>query len=152
MWLETVMSGEIEQGGMKADGIAPPLEHGALQVVVEQDPRHAAPGIEGSGMTAQKVLHTRIEEEAQEDLARVAQHHDESHQRAPCTADGEVPEMPPIDLGLFARQGAQAQIGFRLGARPVTRDQVTEMAEAAAIAALAHHRIEAAGGEGWKGL
>ena len=137
---------------MKADGIAPPLEHGALEIVVKQHPWHAAPGLEGPGVAAQEVLHARIEEEAQEDLPRVAQHHDERHQRPARTADVEVSEMSPVDLGLFARQGTQPQIGFRLGARPVAGDEMAEMIGAAAIAALVHHRVEAAGGKGWKRL
>src|SRR5271167_894264 len=58
-----------------------------------------------------------------------------------------MPEVPPVDLGLLAGQGAQPQIGLRLGARPVASDEMAEMAGAAAIAALAHHRIEPAGGE-----
>jgi hypothetical protein len=31
----TIMSGERDQGGMKADGIAVALQHGALEIVIE---------------------------------------------------------------------------------------------------------------------
>jgi hypothetical protein len=58
-------------------------------------------------VAAQEVLHAGVEEEAQEDLARVAQHHDERHQRTPCPADFEVAEVSPVDLCLFAGQRAQ---------------------------------------------
>jgi hypothetical protein len=37
-------------------------------------------------MAAQEVLHAGIEEEAQEDVARITQHHDEGHQGTLCTA------------------------------------------------------------------
>jgi hypothetical protein len=74
-----------------------------------------------------QVLHACVEKEAQEDQARIAQHHDERHQRAAGTADGEVAEMRPVNLGLLAGQSAQAQIGFRFGARPVAGDQIAEM-------------------------
>ena len=97
-------------------------------------------------MAAQEALHARIEEEAQEDLARVAQHHDEGHQRTARAADREMTEVPPVDLRLLAGQGAQTQIGLRRRARPVTSDEVAEVAGAAAVAALAHHRVAA----GWR--
>ena len=56
-------------------------------------------------------------------------------------------EVTPIDLPLFARQGTQTQIGFRLWARPVQRDHVPEVVLAPAVAAFGHHRIQAAGRE-----
>ena len=80
--LEAVVGGEREQRRMEADGVPAPLEHRALEVVVEQDPRTGLPGEEGRLVAAQEILHARVEEEAQEDLARPAQHHHEGHQRA----------------------------------------------------------------------
>src|SRR5262249_38068144 len=65
---------------MEADGIALPFQHGALEIVVEQDTRASIEGLERRDMAAQEVLHARIEEEAQEYLARPTQHHDEGHQ------------------------------------------------------------------------
>ena len=88
---------------MEADRVAAPLQHRALEVVIEQDTRDAAPCAEGSDMAAQEVLHPGIREEAQEDLPRVAEHHDERHQRAARPADGEMAEMPPVHLRLLAR-------------------------------------------------
>ena len=41
-------------------------------------------------MPAQEALQTRVEEEAQENLARVAQHHDERHQRPAGATDGDM--------------------------------------------------------------
>ena len=41
------------------------------------------------------VLHPGVREEAQEDLARVAEHHDERHQWPPRAADLEMAEMSP---------------------------------------------------------
>ena len=149
---EAVVTGEADQGGMETDGVASPLQNSALQIVVEQNPRYAVPCREGLGMTAQEVLHARIEKEAQKNLARVAQDHDESHQRTARAADGEMAEMPPINLGLLARQGAQAQVSLRRGARPMACNEVAEVIGTSAVTTLAHHRIEPAGGEGWKRL
>ena len=47
-------------------------------------------------MTAQEVLHAGVQEEAQKNLARVAQHHDERHQRPPRSADLEVAKVGPL--------------------------------------------------------
>ena len=104
---------------MEADRIAAPFQHGTLQIVVEQDARHAVPGGEGADVAAQEVLHPGIEEEAQEDLPRVAQHHDERHQRTPCAADLQMTEVPPVDLRLLAGQAAQTQIRLGRTARPM---------------------------------
>jgi hypothetical protein len=60
-------------------------------------------------------------------------------------ADLEVAKVGPVHLRLFARQAAQTQIGFGFRSRPMAGDEVAEVIGAAAIAALAHHRIEAAG-------
>ena len=141
------MGGQLQQGGVKADGIAATLKHGAFQIVVEHHPRQPAPSAEGALMAAQEIGHLRIEEEAQEDRPRVAQHHDKGHQGALCTADGEFAEVAPVGLCLLARQRLQAQIGLRLRARAVVRDQMAEVILAAAITALAHHGIQTAGGE-----
>jgi hypothetical protein len=77
--LVTIIAGKPQQGGMEADRIAASFQHGALEIIVEQDTRHATPGRERRDMTAQEVFHASIKEEAQEYLARVAQHHDERH-------------------------------------------------------------------------
>ena len=100
--LEAVMACEREQGGMKADGVATALEHGALQIVVEGDARHRPSAREGADVAAQEVLHARIEEEVQVELARPRQHHHEGHQRTARAPDRQVPEVPPVDLGQLA--------------------------------------------------
>ena len=133
---------------MEPDRIAAPFQHRTLEIVVQQHARHAAPGGEGADMAAQEALHPRIQEEAQEDLPRVAQHHDERHQRTPGPANLQVAEVPPVHLRLLARQAAQPQIGLGRTARPVQRNQVAEVIGTAAIAALIRHREQAAGGQG----
>ena len=119
----------------------------SFQVVVEQDPGQSTPGREGCLVTTQEVGHARIEEEAQKDLAREAQHHDERHQGPFGLPHDELSEVPPVDLALLTRQGLQAQIGLRLWARPVVCDQMPKVILPPAVTTLAHHGIEAAGGE-----
>ncbi len=98
-------------------------------------------------MAAQEVLHPGVEEEAQKDLARVAEHHDERHQRTAGAADLQMAEMAPVDLRLFAGQAAQPQIRLRRAAWAMLGDEVAEVIRTAAIAALVRHREQAAGGQ-----
>ena len=146
--LEAILPGEGEQGRMKADRIAAPFQHRTLEIVVEQHTRGATPGGEGAEVAAQEALHPGVQEEAQEDLPRVAQHHDERHQRTPGPADLEMAEVAPVHLRLLARQAAQPQIRLGRTARPVQGNEVAEVIGAAAIAALVRHREQAAGGQG----
>ena len=72
-----VVRGERQQHGVEADRVAAALQHGALEVVVQHDPGAAAEGGEGLGMAADERCAVSVEEEAQEDAPRVAQHHHE---------------------------------------------------------------------------
>ena len=78
-------------------------------------------------MAAKEVLHPGVQEEAQKDLARIAQHHDERHQWAACAADLKVAEMSPVDLRLFAGETTQSQIRLSLRTRPMAGDHVAEV-------------------------
>ena len=98
-----VVAGQCQQFGVEADGIAHPLEHRALEVVVEGDPGTAVEGDEGLDMAAQEAVHPGVQEEAQEDHAAVAEHHDEGHQRAPGAADLQMAEVAPVHLRLLTR-------------------------------------------------
>ena len=140
--LIAIMPGKAQQGRMESDRIATPVQHHALEIVVQQDMGDTVPRGERRDVAAQEVLHPGVREEAQEDLPRMAQHHDERHQRAACPADLEMAEMSPVHLRLFARQATQPQIRLGLRARPMAGDQVAEVIGAAAIAALAHHPTE----------
>jgi hypothetical protein len=143
-----VVPGKVQQRGMEADRVAAPFQHGALEVVIQENARHPTPGGEGADMAAQKILHAGVEEKPQKDLARVAEHDDERHQRPAGAADLQMAEMPPVDLRLFAGQAAQPQIRLRRAARTMLGDEVAEVIRAAAIAALVRHREQAAGGQG----
>lgn len=147
--LEAMMAREGQKCRMEPDGIALTLKHSALKVVVEQHPGQTIPGAERTGVAAQEVFHAGIKKEAQIDVARVGQHHDEGHQRAASLADFDVTKMRPVDLALLARQGAQTQERFRSLARTVERDHMPEVGGRALVAALLHHPVQAAGGQVW---
>ena len=50
--------------------------------------------------------------------------------------------MAPVDLHLFARQGAEAQVGFRLWSRPVAGNQMPKVIGAPRVAARLDHLVD----------
>lgn len=91
---------------MEANRIARTLEHSAFQIIVEQHPRNGIERRERLDMTADEVVHRRAQIEAQEQMARVGEHHHEGHQRTQRAPHGELAEVRPVHLRLFARQGS----------------------------------------------
>ena len=149
--LVAVGGGECQQVGVEADGsttgMVHALEHGALQVVVEQHPGHAAEGGKRQHMATQEAVHAGVQAEAQEDAARVAQHHHEGHQGPLGAAHHEMAEVTPVHLRLLARQCAQAQVGLGCRARAVAGHEVAEVVGPAGVAAFPHHGVQTAGGQ-----
>ena len=145
------MSGEVEEQGVEADGIAVPLQHDALQIVVPEFTGTPLPRLEGFDMAAQEVVHPAIEVEAQEEAPGVAEHHHEGHQRALCTPDRHLAEVAPVDLGLFAGKGGKAQIGLGHGPGTLGRDHGAEVALASPVAACDGHLVEPGGGQSGPG-
>jgi DNA-binding NtrC family response regulator len=97
-----VMAGKLEQTWVEADDVADPLEHGGLQVVVENGARYAIERDEGGVVAAQKALERLVENEAGEERPRERQHHHEARQPPARVADGDGPEAAPVDLPLLA--------------------------------------------------
>ncbi len=92
---------------MEANRVAAPFQYHTLKIVVQQNTGHPAPCLEGGGMAAQEALHPGIRKEAEKNPPRVAEHHDEGHQRSPRAADLKMAEVTPVNLCLFARQATQ---------------------------------------------
>lgn len=141
------MGREFEQGGVEADGLPLALEHRALQVVVQDDPGHVLPGLEGLDVAAQKVLHVCAQEEAQEDASGPGQDHHKGHQGSARLPDLDVAEVAPVALPLLTGQGAQAQVGLCRGAGTVPGDDMAEVVGTSLVATLAGHGVQSAGGE-----
>ena len=116
---EVVVAGEVEDPGIEPDGAAAALQHDALQVVVPELAGHAPPRLEGFDMAAREVAHPGVEVEAREDPPRVAENHHEAHQAALRAADRHLAEVSPVDLGLLAGKGLEAQIGLGHGPGPL---------------------------------
>ena len=98
-------------------------------------------------MAAQKAVHASIQAEVQEDAPRVAQHHDEGHQRTAGLANLHVAKVTPVHLCLFAWQGTQSQVGFGCRARSVAGDDVAKVVDATDKAGFAHHGMKSTGRE-----
>ena len=105
---------------MEADRVAVTFNHCAFKIVVQQYPRDAVPSGEGTNMTTQEVFHPGVQEEAQINRPRIAQHHDKGQQWPARAADHQRTEHGPVNLSLFSAQGAQTQICLCLRARPAS--------------------------------
>jgi hypothetical protein len=103
-WFVTILSDEGRQRRMKADRVAASFEYRTLKVVVQQNARYARLGGKGGDVAAQKTVHPRVRKEAEKNLPRVTEHHDERHQRALRAADLQMSEVSPVDLALFTGQ------------------------------------------------
>ena len=96
------MGGELEDLRIELDGGPLTLEHGAFEVVIQNDPGDTPEGYKRFMVCSQEVRHTRIEKEAEKDLARIGEHHDEAHEFSPGAAYLKGSEVCPVALHLFA--------------------------------------------------
>src|SRR5437763_9183715 len=70
---KVIMRAQLQQARMKVDLIAAALQHGAAEIVIEDDAGLSAPLLKRVHMAAQKVLHGLIEEKLQIQGSRVRQ-------------------------------------------------------------------------------
>src|ERR1700684_2227660 len=82
-------------------------------------------------MATQEILRAGVEKEAQEYLAREAEHQDKGHQGATRPANHQMTEVGPVTLRLFPGQRAQAQIGLCWRTWPMAGNDGAETAWAA---------------------
>src|SRR6266545_2693300 len=108
---EVIVPGQLEQARMEADVIADSLQDDALEIVVQEGPRHPAERGEGFDVAPQETLQRLIQGEARVHGARPREHKDEAGQYAPAAAAGKRAEVSPVDLGLLAGQRLQTQVG-----------------------------------------
>ena len=72
---EVVVAGEVEQAGMKLDGGAAAVEHGAAQVVVDQVAGTASQRLEGVDVSSEEALQRLVVSEQRGQRPRVAEDH-----------------------------------------------------------------------------
>jgi hypothetical protein len=142
--LEAVVRRHLEQRGMEPNRIAVTLEHGALEIVVEQNARNAPEVGERFNVSAHEERHRGAWEEAEKQAPGVAEHHHERPERPERAADLQLAEVGPIDLGLLARERAKALERLRGLLRTKPTDDTTEVIGPAEVAALFDHDEESA--------
>ena len=59
--LKVVVAGKRQQLRREANGVAPALQHGTLEVVIEQHARKPTPELKGLDMASQEALHARVQ-------------------------------------------------------------------------------------------
>ena len=64
-WREVIVRAQFDQARVEMNLVAASLQHGAIEIVVEDHARLAGPGLKGMHVAAQEVLHRLIEEELQ---------------------------------------------------------------------------------------
>jgi len=146
--LESVVPSEGQQRRVEADGVAAPLGHDGLQVVVEHHARHAVQGAEGRLVTRQEAAQALVVEEAHVGHARPRQHHHEGRQVPGRAAHGDLAAVGPVDLGVLAGQRGQALVGLRRRAGAQPSHHPPEVRLRARVPALGHHREQSACGQG----
>ena len=141
-----IVSAQFQQTGMKVDLIAAPFQHGTAEIVMKNHTRLARPSLKGVNMAAQEVLHALIEEELQIQRSRVGKGDDKAGQTPAGTTDHDFAEVRPVDLRLLGRKDMQAQERFRPSG-PQVGHGTPQLDDAALIAALADHLVDAGGAQ-----
>ena len=143
-----IVRAQLQQSGVKQDLITATLQHGAFEVVVENHSRLAGPSLKRMHVAAQEVLHGLIEEELQKQGSRIRQRHYEAGQGTLGAAHRHVAEVRPIDLRLLARKHLELQEGLA-ALWTQAGNHSAQLHDAAAVAAIANHRVEARGTQAW---
>ena len=82
--------------------------------------------------------------------ARPSQHHDEEPERAGATSrNRDLPDVSPVDLRLLADEWVEAQKGFAVWRWAHHRDEATQGALAAEIAAISEHVEKSRRAQAW---
>jgi hypothetical protein len=141
---EMIMGAQIQEPGMKADGVAPAFHHRTAKVVIQQDSGQTGPVSKGMHVATQEALHALIEEELEVERPRVGERYHETGKPPAGSTDGHLPKMSPIDLALFPSKCAQAKKGF-LVSRAQTGDYPSQLDYAARVTAIPDHLVDPGG-------
>ena len=145
---EVVVSGQFQQSGMKANGIAAALQHYAFKVVVKENSGASTPLRKGPHVAAQEVLQRLVKEKLQGQRARIRQRQQQTGEPAGGASDLYCAKRSPVHLPLFADKGAQPQESFP---RPGTQGghQAAQRHYAARVTAGADHLVKAGSAKAW---
>jgi hypothetical protein len=137
--LHVEMSGEIEERGMEANGVAGALDDDGLGVVEEPLSRGATEERRRTNERTPKRLDTHVDDELGPHRARVREDHHECPERPAPAGNGERSDVRPVDLCLLAGQALDAQedLALRHGSRGTHVSP--QRLDAAGVSALAEH-------------
>jgi len=144
---EVVVAAQLQEARVEADGVALPLQDGAFQVVVEQDPGHTPQGPEGLDVAAQEALERLVHGEDRMERPRPAQDQHERGQAPGGPAERDRPEAAPVDLGLLPDQEVQPQVGLGGGDRPQGPDHPAQLHDGAGVPPRLDHLEQPRGPE-----
>jgi len=137
---EVVVGAKLEQTRVELYGVSTTFQNRRAKVVAQNRPRHAAPILEGVNMATQEVLQLLVEEELEEQSARIRQSQHKAGQLAFGTADLDGTEVRPVDLGLLSWEGLQPKKGLA-ARRSEIGDGTADRAVAALVPSGVNHLV-----------
>ena len=105
---EVVVSGQLQQSGMKANGIAAALHHYAFKVVVKENSGASTPLRKGPHVAAQEVLQRLVKEKLQGQRARIRQRQQQTGEPAGGVSDLYCAKRSPVPPAPVRRQRCAA--------------------------------------------
>ena len=147
-WHEVIVSRQFQQPRVEMNLIPAAFQHAAFEIVVQDDPGRSGPGLKSAHMAAQEVLRRLVEEELQIQRPRPGQGDDEAGELTFGAADHDGAEVRPVNLCLLGRKNLQSQKGF-VGLRAQTRHHAPQLFDAAGVATIPDHLVEARGAQPW---
>ena len=146
-WLDAHVPAQLEEHWVEAHRVAAPLEHDDLGVVEEPLARDPAESSRGAHERPSERMHGEVEDELAPQRPRVREHEHKEPQRSLAAGHGDLANVRPVDLRLFAgeRLGAEVYLAARL--RPDRGHILAQRADSAGVAALGDHVMQARGAQ-----
>src|ERR1700752_1679138 len=107
--LKVIVAGHLQNTRVKPDCVAMSFEHDGAEIIIQNGSRDATPRAECMHVAEQEVLYRLVKEELQPQGAAVRKREHKTGEAALCPADRDLSEVSPVCLGLFSRQGGQAE-------------------------------------------
>jgi hypothetical protein len=106
------MGGQLQQPRVEMDLIAAAFQHGAFEIVVQDDAGRAGPVLKGAHVAAQEILCGLVEEELQIQCPRPGQGDDEAGELPLGAAHHDGAEVGPVHLAVLGWKDLQTEKGF----------------------------------------
>ena len=107
-----IMGAQLDQPGMKMNGIPMPFKNNTAKIVVQKETGNALPVFKCANVTAKETLHALIEEELKVQRPRIGKRDYKTGKSAAGAANGNFPKMRPVNLPLLSWKSRQAKKRF----------------------------------------